>query len=153
MDSVLSNQFFFLYQNYLCALREALIATDWNDVLSDQNVESAFDNFFNKFMLLYDENVPLVVYTCKKKNYNKVPRMPWITKSILRSITKKNKLYYQYKRRSSDFMWRKYSKYRNTLTSVLRTAKKKYYSAQFQMTFNNIKNTWKVIRSFFQITI
>ena len=119
-----------------------------NDI---NNFESAFDNFFYKFMLLYDENVPLVLY--KKKNYNKVPRMPWITKSILRSITKKNKLYYQYKRRSSDFTWRKYSKYRNTLTSLLRTAKKKYYSAQFQMTFNNIKNTWKVIRSFFQITI
>ena len=47
------------------------------------------------------------------------------------------------------FLWRKYSNYRNTLTSVLRDAKKKYYSAQFQMTFNNIKNTWKVIRSFF----
>ena len=131
----------------IAKLREALIATDWNDVLSDQNVESAFDNFFNKFKLLYGENVPLVEY--KKKNYNKVPRMPWITKSILRSITKKNKLYYQYKRRSSDFLWRKYSNYRNTLTSVLRVAKKKYYSAQFQMTFNNIKNTWKVIRSFF----
>ena len=36
-------------------------------------------------MLLYDKNVPLVEY--KKKNYNKVPRMPWITKSILKSIT------------------------------------------------------------------
>ena len=62
----------------------------------------------------------------------------------------KNKLYYQYKRRSSDFMWRKYSNYRNTLTSVLRTAKKQYYSARFKMTFNNIKNTWKVIRSIFK---
>ena len=38
-----------------------------------------------------------------------------------------------------------YSTYRNTLTSVLRKAKKDYYSLQFQTHKNDIKSTWKVI--------
>ena len=43
------------------------MATDWKDILSDQNVETAFDNFVNKFLFLYDENVPLVHATSKNR--------------------------------------------------------------------------------------
>ena len=77
----------------IAKLKEALIATDWSDVLLDQNVDSSFDNFFRKFILLYDENIPI----CKRDsgNHRKIPRMPWITRSLLKSINKKNKLYYK----------------------------------------------------------
>ena len=76
--------------------------------------------------------------------------MPWITKSMLKSINKKNKLYYKFKTTRSELLHRKYTNYRNTLTTILRVAKKNYYSAQFQATFNNVKGTWKVIRNVFK---
>ena len=132
----------------IAKFREALMATDWKDILSDENVETAFDNFVNKFLFLYDENVPTVNAT--SKNRRKIPRMPWITNALLRSINKKNEMYYKYKRKKTEILYRKYSSYRNNLTALLRTAKRQYYSAQFQATFNNIKDTWKVIRCAFK---
>ena len=50
-------------------------------------------------------------------------------------------------------MWRKYSNYRNTLTSFYVLRMKQYYSARFKMTFDKIKNTWKVIRSIFKLPL
>ena len=63
-------------------------AIDWKHVLSDQNIETAFDNFVNKFLFLYEESVPLVQAT--SKNRRKIPCMPWITNALVRSINKKN---------------------------------------------------------------
>ena len=76
--------------------------------------------------------------------------MPWITRSLLKSINKKNKLYYKYKKTKTEESRKKYTTYRNTLTTTLRVAKKNYFSAQFQATMNDIKGTWKVIRNIFK---
>lgn len=132
----------------IAKLKEALIATDWSDVLLDQNVDSSFENFFRKFILLYDENIPI----CKRDsgNHRKIPRMPWITRSLLKSINKKNKLYYKYKTTKSEQSRLNYTRYRNTLTTTLRVSKKNYYSTQFQATLNDIKGTWKVIKNIFK---
>ena len=132
----------------IARLKEALIATDWSDVLLDQNADSSFDNFFSKFVLLYDENIPL----CKRnsRNRKKIPRMPWITRSLLISINKKNKLYYKYKTTKSEQSRMNYTRYRNTLTTILRVSNKNYYSTQFQETFKDIKGTWKVIKNIFK---
>ena len=129
--------------------REALLATNWSDVLLNQCDESAFDIFMNRFLSLYDANIPVV--KCKN-NRRKTPRLPWVTNAMLKSINKKNELFYKYRKAGTEALKRKYSVYRNTLTSQLRAAKKQYYFAQFQATYNNIKGTWKVIRNVFQKT-
>ena len=72
----------------IAKLREALIETDWSQVLTDENVESAFDNFWDKFLLLYNKCIPLCQST--GKNRKKIPKMPWITNSLLRSINKRS---------------------------------------------------------------
>ena len=76
--------------------------------------------------------------------------MPWISASLLKSINKKNKLYYSHKNIGTELSRKKYVEYKNTLTSVLRSAKKNYYSAQFQATSNDIKGIWKVIKNVFK---
>ena len=76
--------------------------------------------------------------------------MPWVSASLLKSINKKNKLYYSYKVSGRESSRKRYVDYKNTLTSVLRAAKKTYYFAQFQATSNDIKGTWKVIRNVFK---
>ena len=53
---------------------------------------------------------------------------------MLRSINKKNKLYYKYKISKFRSSHAKYTIYRNTLTSILSAAKKQYFFAQFQAT-------------------
>ena len=126
-------------------LRDALISTDWSDVITDQDIDDSYDKFLAKFSKLYNEYIPLCKGSRNKRK--KMPLMPWITSSLLRSIKKKNKLYCHYKRNQLPHLYEKYSKYRNILTSSLRTAKKKYYSDQFNATMKNTQATWKVIRN------
>ena len=125
-------------------LKEALLATDWCGVLLDDDADSSYDKFMNTFMQLYNDIIPLC--KCKSGTNNKSPRMPWITRALLKSINKKNKLYYKYKTSKSIESHRRYSTYRNILTTLLRVAKKDYYHTQFQATFNDTKGTWRVIR-------
>ena len=127
--------------------RDALIATDWSKVVLDSSVDSSFDKFLKKFLMLYDEHIPLRKWG--GGNRRKKPQMPWMTRSLLKSINKKNKLYYKYKTTKSELWRKKYTQYRNVLTSVLRVAKKNYYSTQFQATLNNIRGTWRVIKDKF----
>ena len=109
-----------------------------------EDVDEAYDKFINILTAQFDAHIPLRERVC---NYKKEPRSPWINKSILRSINRKNNLYYKYKSTQTNAARNKYTRYKNILTNVLRLAKKQYYSTQFQLNKNNIKNTWKIINS------
>jgi hypothetical protein len=52
---------------------------------------------------------------------------PWITKGLLVSITKKNKLYKSYLKNRNDYYFSKYKIYRNKLKHLLIISKKSYY--------------------------
>ena len=70
-----------------------------------------------------------------------------MTKSLLRSINRKNNLYYKYKTNPTDISKRKYTTYKNILTSLLRGEKKMYFSKQLNNFKNNSKQTWNVINA------
>ena len=42
----------------------------------------------------------------------------------------------------------KYKKYRNILSTLMKKTKQAYYDKCFERNWNNIKNTWKGIKSF-----
>ena len=68
----------------------------------------------------FNECIPLV----KCKSHKRKPRNPWVSKSLLRSINRKNNLYYKYRANPNDTTREKYVKYKNTLTTLLRSKKK-----------------------------
>ena len=78
-------------------------------------------------------------------NYKKTPRLPWISKSLLRSINHKNRLYYIDKIKRTEQSHRKYISYKNTFTKTLRAEKIKYFKNKKSLFLNDIKNTWKII--------
>ena len=82
--------------------------------------------------------------TIKGKALNSF-RKPWLTKSLLRSINKKNKLHNQYLRHRSNEKLLKYKTYKNKLTDLLRVAKRLYFQNQIELNKTNIKQTWKIL--------
>ena len=56
-------------------------------------------------------------------------------------------LYYKYRANPTDSLRAKYIKYKNTLTTLLRSERNKYYTSQFEFKKCNIKETWKVINN------
>lgn len=117
-----------------------LAVEQWIDIYNESDVDIAYGNFYKKITYYYEKNCPLV--SAKKKNK---PKMPWITKAILRSIRKRNKLYKTYLTNPTFYNNNKYKTYRNKLTNIIRISRKMYYSDQFDKAKSNMKYTWDVI--------
>ena len=111
-------------------------ATDVNDP------NTAYNIFIEKYTSLFDTCFPFK--TIKGKALNSF-RKPWLTKGLLRSINRKNRLYKQYLRCRSNEQFLKYKMYKNKLTSLIRVAKRLYFQTQIELNMTNIKQTWRIL--------
>ena len=134
----------------LASLGASLDRVDWSSVFNTEDVDLSLNNFMNIFNKHLDDHIPKK--NDKKVNYKTSPRLPWISKSILRSINRKNRLYYKFKMKKSENSKIKYTSYKNTLTKLLRAEKRKYYTIQLEQYKHDMKNTWKVIKQAMNIS-
>ena len=88
---------------------------------------------------MYNEHFPLITKEIKTKSLLK----PWVTDSLAKRIKIRDKL----ARKSNKGRIDKeiYTRFRNTLTTQLRTAKANYYHSEFSKHDGNIKKTWEII--------
>ena len=99
--------------------------------------DCCFNNFYNKLNKLTNKHAPFKKLSKRKcRQFAK----PWISKGLLTSIRKKNKLYLTGQQDE-------YKCYRNKLTTLIRLSKRNYYHHYFETNVNNMKQTWKGINS------
>ena len=76
---------------------------------------------------------------------------PWITLGLQKSISVKNKLLKNFINKKDPVLKEEfhtnYKKYRNLLSTLMKKSKQAYYDKYFEKNWNNIKNTWKGIKS------
>ena len=76
---------------------------------------------------------------------------PWITLGLQKSISVKNKLLKKFINKKDPILKEEfhtnYKKYRNLLSTLMKKSKQAYYDKYFERNWNNIKNTWKGIKS------
>ena len=125
-------------------LQNSLKQTDWSFVYNSNDVNLSYDYFISTITSEIDNHIPL---RSIKNRYKQIPRLPWITQSILRSINRKNNLFYKYRCNPTEKNKKKYVAYKNTLIKLLRTQKKSFYVNQITKYKNDIKNTWKTIKN------
>ena len=75
------------------------------------------------------------------------PKMPWVSPAILHSINHKNNLFKEKLRNPTMSNIIKYNQYRNMLTKIIRSAKRKYYLTEFEKHSSNSKETWKTLQN------
>ena len=124
--------------------KQCLSSVRWGEVLDDIDVNQDYNMFVNKFQQLYDECIPLQKCNSKRK---RDPKLPWITKGLLKSINHKNKLYKDYVKCPSNNKQQKFKTYRNKLHGLIRKAKRLYYFKKFEQVKNNMRQTWKTINN------
>ena len=113
----------------------------WDNVYITNNVNKAYELFFNKYLWLYNKNCPIKILNDKARNNNK----PWLTKGILKSCKKKNKLNRDFVKYRTVNAEKKYKAYKNKLTTIMRRAKKDNYTNLLMENKSNIKRMWKVL--------
>ena len=119
-------------------------STDWDFVDNEMCANNAYTLFLNKFTCIYDKCFPVRSFKSKSRT-NHVPRKPWITSAILKSIRRKHKLYLKYTSFPTDSNKLVYVNYRNKLTNLIRVSKKSYYSNLLDEHKNNLKQTWNML--------
>ena len=80
-----------------------------------------------------------------------IPKKPWITKGILRSISNKNALYKRFMKEKNqvkkEVLSSNFKTYKNWLTKIMRASKTNYYVNFFETNKTNLRKTWKGIKT------
>ena len=80
---------------------------------------------------------------------------PWITPALQKSISVKNflpKKFINYNdSQTKEHLHTRYKEYINLLSTLLKRSKTNYHNHHFDINWNNIKNTWKGIKSMLSI--
>ena len=121
--------------------KEKLKTADWSYLKENADVNESYDIFLDKYSSLYNECFPLKEMN---KKINECKR-PWITKGLLKSITRKNKLYKASLKNPDMNHINAYKSYKNKLTNTIRLSKNKYYSDMFSSIQGDMKKTWRNI--------
>ena len=125
-------------------------SVDWEDLLKidELNVDNSTKIYLDKINMLLDTYAPLK----RINNYKlKFKSKSWITLGLQKSISVKNKLLTNFINKKDPILKEEfhtnYKKYRNLLSTLMKKSKQAYYDKYFERNWNNIKNTWKGIKS------
>ena len=125
-------------------------SVDWEDFLKtdELNADNSTRMYLDKINMLLDTYAHL-----KRINKYKMKSMskPCVTLGLQKSISVKNKLLKNFINKNNSVLKEEfhtnYKKYSNLLTTFMKKSKQAYYDKYFERNWNNIKNTWKGIKS------
>jgi exonuclease III len=110
----------------------------WNDIYNLSNPDDISILLNDKLNRAYNASFPLEQ---RKHRIYKTKTKPWLTKSLLKSCKKKNKLYKYYLKHKSVESFNKYRTYKNRLTIILRKCEKQYYVSRLD--YYRLKITYR----------
>ena len=115
---------------------------NWENIKTIECPESAYNLFLQQFSAAYENAFPKVKIKIKIKNL----LSPWISKGILKSSKKKQKLYDKYLKNRTYKNEKNYKTYKNMFETVKFKSKKNYYNNLITKYKNNIKKTWSIMK-------
>ena len=118
--------------------RHILSEVDWGNLYSISNPNDAYDYFLKVFSGIYDLAFPLKTLSVKRKTLQN----PWMTKGLLKSSKRKQKLYEKFMKKRSPRNENIYKAYKSLFESLKKKSKKNYYTRCLENYQNDIKKSW-----------
>ena len=114
----------------------------------DDDINTIY-NTFTKFLLeVINKHAP---YKELSRRETKLKQKPWLTKDLLKSIRRKNKLYRKFIKSGNPEELKAYKTLSKSLNYLQKQSKKKYYDELIKKSTKNSKQTWKVINDIVQL--
>ena len=115
---------------------------NWNPVLDQQDVNTAWSNFKEILNKIIEEIAPKRTVRVKSRTE------PWMTGEIIEMIHLRDKAFVQYKKKRTDEnVYRLYCELRNLVQNTVKVAKSEYFSHQIVANKNNPKKLWSVLKN------
>lgn len=127
---------------------ETIATTNWGEITREENVDKAYDMLSEKL------KTAITSCTSRSETYKRytAPRNPWITRSLLQSIRKRDNLHKKVKLRPFNLALKaRLKKYSHILTKLLKEAKQSYYQNQILKNGKNNYKNWKLIKEFLNL--
>ena len=94
--------------------------TNWGQLLTE-NINESWDTWQQKFLEVMEHVQCIPIGTLSKRR-----NLPWLDKSIVQAIKRRNHLYKKHKRSNNPMLRVQYARLRNQVTVRLRHAKQSY---------------------------
>ena len=104
---------------------------------------NGYDNFIKTFLTVLDKHAPI------KKKYLRVNHANFVTKQLTKTIMKRSKSYKDFLKDRNDASQSAYKKQRNLCVTLLRKAKKQYFSNLEPKVTTDNKKFWKSVKPLF----
>jgi hypothetical protein len=117
---------------------------DWN---FDKNlpVQVNFDNFFNRFKLIFETHFPLKPCNEKRLSDSNLGRKKWVTLEIV-NLSKRNRELHTLAKQSDNLVFKQYCKdFKKRFKSICNKAKKKANCKFIEQAENKSKAAWKIV--------
>lgn len=126
---------------YISYYNNLLYCVDWSLVLENNNADKAYEIFLQTFQQQYDQAFPEQTKFVKTKTLLN----PWLTKGLLKSSKKKQRLYEKFLKSRTLENEKKYKHFKHLFEIIKRRSKKFYYSGLINKHKNDAKKTWSII--------
>ena len=113
-----------------------------NNIKMTNDANKKYEILHKHIINTLDDLAPLKKITKKRL---KQSQKPWITTGMLKSISKKNKLYKKFIMTKEEKFYNNYKVYRDLLNRLIRNNKRNHYNEYFRNNLNNMKKMWKGI--------
>ena len=115
---------------------EMLDAIDWSALFQSSDVNTCWALWHTKFLQVMEACIPQSVLKARKN-------LPWLTKSVIQAMRRRNSLFRAAKRSDGDDLWNKYKTVRNQVVALLRLNKEQYFH---NLQFSTSREFWKAIK-------
>ena len=122
--------------------RGILSEADWGNLYSISNPNDAYEYFLKVFLGIYDLVFPLKTFSVKRKTLQN----PWMTKGLLKSSKRKQKLFEKFVKKRSPRNENIHKAYESLFESLKKKSKRNYYTRRLENYQNGIKKSWDVIK-------
>ncbi len=120
-----------------------IIFENWADVLDEDNVSYAWDNFANKLIKIVDKHAPVK----KLKIKDSLPK--WVTREYIQACDVRDSLYRTYVKNKSDINKREMKRSRNYVTKLKNDLKRDYFKHALRVNKGNSKKLWQTVNEAF----
>jgi len=127
------------YKGDYSALKKDIAAVDWEEVLTNMDVEEAWNLFQRELTSSIGKHIPI------SQNANK-RRKKWISKDTEESIRLKHRAYRKYKNEPTEENWAEFKKMRNKVTETTRNARVDFENQVAHDFKDNPKAFWSYVK-------
>ena len=122
--------------------RNSLMSANWELVTQTTETNHAYDTFLEIFSRSYNKSFPKKKVSIKTKTLNN----KWMTKGLLKSSKRKQKLYERFLKHKTYRNEKIYKTYKNIFEKIKKLSKKLYYSNLLNESLSNSKKTWDTMK-------